>query len=101
MASVLNTVPTKVTPNMNDQLLAPFTEKEVKEALFQMFPTKAPGPDGLPAHFFQQHWDVCGEEITEVVLRILKGDDNPSCINETLIVLIPKVSGTEDSLSTD
>ena len=32
MASVLNTVPTKVTPEMNDQLLAPFTEKEVKEA---------------------------------------------------------------------
>jgi len=55
MASVLNTVPTKVTPDMNDQLLAPFTEKEVKEALFQMFPTKAPGPDGLPAHFFQRH----------------------------------------------
>jgi len=96
MASVLNTMPTKVTPDMNDQLLAPFTEKEVKEALFQMFPTKAPEPDGLPAHFFWRHWDVCGEEITEVMLRILKGDDDPSCINETLIVLIPKVSGAED-----
>ena len=44
MASVLNTVPAKVTPEMNDQLLAPFEEKEVKEALFQMFPTKEPGP---------------------------------------------------------
>jgi len=52
MDTVLNTVPTKVTAQMNDQLLAPFEEKEVKEALFQMFPTKAPGPDGLPAHFF-------------------------------------------------
>ena len=41
---MLNTVPAKVTPEMNDQLLAPFEEKEVKEALFQMFPTKAPGP---------------------------------------------------------
>ena len=55
MANMLNTVPTKVTPDMNDQLLAPFTEKEVKEALFQMFPTKVLGPDGLPAHFFQRH----------------------------------------------
>ena len=59
MASVLDTVPTKVTQEMNDQLLARFMEKEVKEALFQMFPTKASGPDGLPAHFFQRHWDVC------------------------------------------
>jgi len=68
MESVLNVVPVKVTPEMNDQLLAPFVEKEVKDALFQMFPTKAPGPDGLPAHFFQRHWSLCGEEVTKVVL---------------------------------
>jgi hypothetical protein len=71
MEAVLGTVPIKVTPEMNDDLLKPFVEKEVKEALFQMFPTKAPGPDGFPAHFFQQHWEVCGAEVTTVVLRIL------------------------------
>jgi hypothetical protein len=49
--SVLNTVPAKVTPDMSDQLIAPFREKEVKEAIFQMFPTKALGLDGLLAHF--------------------------------------------------
>jgi len=37
---------------MNEGLLAPFEKEEVKIALFQMFPTKAPGPDGMPAHFF-------------------------------------------------
>jgi hypothetical protein len=73
-----------------------FKEREVKEALFQMFPTKAPGPDGFPAHFFQRHWDLCGEEVTSVVLRILKGEDNPDVINDTLIVLIPKVVGAEE-----
>jgi len=52
MSEVLDTVPVKVTAAMNDQLIAPFEEREVKEALFQMFPTKAPGPDGFPAHFF-------------------------------------------------
>jgi len=34
MDAVLNTVPTKVTAAMNSSLLAAFSEKEVKEALF-------------------------------------------------------------------
>jgi hypothetical protein len=96
MEAVLSTVPTKVTPAMNDGLLKPFEEKEIKEALFQMFPTKAPGPDGFPAHFFQRHWDVCGTEVTSVVLRILRGEDDPSVINNTFIVLIPKVASPEE-----
>jgi hypothetical protein len=52
MEAVLGTVPIKVTPEMNDGLLKPFVEKEVKEALFQMFTTKAPRPDGFPTHLF-------------------------------------------------
>ena len=73
---------------MNDQLLVPFESKEVKGALFHMFPTKAPGPDGFPAHFFQFHWDLCREEVTSVVLRVLREEDDVSSINDTLIVLI-------------
>jgi hypothetical protein len=42
--------------------------------------------------FFQRHWDVCGKEITSVVLRVLSGEDDPATINDTFIVLIiPKV----------
>src|ERR1043165_2065688 len=69
---VLNHVPTKVTQQMNDIVCAPYTESEVKTALFQMFPTKAPGPDGFPTHFYQQNWELCGKEVTEVVLKIVR-----------------------------
>ena len=71
--------------------MAPYTGEEVKSALFQMYPTKAPGPDGYPAHFFQRHWELCGTEVTNVVLRILRGEESPEVINETFLVLIPKV----------
>lgn len=67
MEAVLNIVPSKVTSQMNDNLIATFKEQEtkdalfvVKNALFHMFPTKAPGPNRYPAHFFQCHWDLCG-----------------------------------------
>ncbi|KAL9666473.1 hypothetical protein QQ045_000806 [Rhodiola kirilowii] len=38
-----NMVPKLVTEEMNAMLTSPFTEGEVKRALFQMHPTKAPG----------------------------------------------------------
>ena len=52
MHLILDHVCRKVTDDMNNFLCAPFTENEVKIALFQMCPTKSPGPDGFPAHFF-------------------------------------------------
>ena len=91
MEVVLDHVPRKVTTAMNNILHAPYTSAEVKIALFQMFPTKAPGPDGFPAYFYQRHWDVCGEEITKAVLKIVRGEESPECINDTFLVLIPKV----------
>jgi hypothetical protein len=53
MDRVLSIIPLKVTAEMNSKLLDPYTEGEVKEALFQMFPTKAPEPNGFPTHFFR------------------------------------------------
>lgn len=96
MERVLSTVPTKVTTAMNEQLLMAFEKEEIKRALFQMFPAKAPGPDGLPAHFFQRNWELCGDEISEIVLQVLRGEDDPTIINNTCIVLIPKVDNPNE-----
>jgi hypothetical protein len=43
----------KITPEMNDELCKTFTDHEIGDALFEMGPLKAPGPDGFPARFFQ------------------------------------------------
>jgi hypothetical protein len=52
MEGVLRCVPKRVGPEMNRKLDALFVASEVKTALFEMYPTKAPGPDRFPAHFF-------------------------------------------------
>jgi hypothetical protein len=70
---------------MNSTLESPLSKEEIKVALFQMFPIKASGPDGYLAHFFQRHWDLCGDEVCDVVLRVLKGEDDLSLINNTYV----------------
>jgi hypothetical protein len=44
----------KVTPVENDMLTAPFTESEIKEAVFSCYAEGAPGPDGLSFLFYQK-----------------------------------------------
>jgi hypothetical protein len=42
MHEVLDVILEKVNDQMNGQLCAPYIDKEIKTALFQMGPTKAP-----------------------------------------------------------
>ena len=51
----LGAVRQKVTPRMNGALLSEFKVEEFRFALNQMHPTKAPGPDGMSAMFFQKY----------------------------------------------
>ncbi|KAK9988296.1 hypothetical protein SO802_028535 [Lithocarpus litseifolius] len=50
--NVLDPVERLVTPDMNQQLLQPYTPEEIKRALFQMHPSKSPGLDGMSPFFF-------------------------------------------------
>ncbi|CAM8915205.1 unnamed protein product [Rhodiola kirilowii] len=88
-------VPKLITNEMNEMLSAPFTEIEVRRALFQMHPTKAPGLDGFPALFFQSNWDIVGEDVVKEVLNCLNNNVLDGELNETLIVLVPKVKEVE------
>ena len=48
----------QVSKKENNLLTAPYSEEEVRKAVFLMEHNKAPGPDGFPAEFYQKFWEV-------------------------------------------
>lgn len=79
-----------VDQDLNQRLDLPFSKEEVKKALFDLNPNKAPGPDGFTALFYQEAWDTVGEEMTVVILGILNDGAPLHDWNETVVTLIPK-----------
>ena len=88
---LMTLVEERVTSNMNDQLYKEFSEEEIGDALFQIGPLKAPGPDGFPARFFQQNWKVMKDEVVHAVREFFRPGIMPEGVNESAIVLIPKI----------
>ena len=76
---------------MNQDLILSINESEVRLALKQMYPLKAPGLDGMPPLFFQHFWSISVVVVTKTVLDFLNHGISPPNFNESHIVLIPKV----------
>ncbi|XP_019179038.1 PREDICTED: uncharacterized protein LOC109174248 [Ipomoea nil] len=89
-SAIFASVSQTVTAEMNACLLQPFTIIDVKAALFDMAPEKAPGPDGLSPAFFQHFWPVIGHDLAVFVIGCVENKDFPRGLNESNIVLIPK-----------
>lgn len=59
----------KVTPVMNQKLLAEFNVEEISEAMQQMDHLKAPGLNGFSASFFLQNWTTIHTEVCVAILH--------------------------------
>ena len=90
MDDVIESVDQVVTEGMTQSLTCPYTEEEVKTALFQMHPSKSPGPNGMSPFFFQKFWHIFGHDVTTIVLFVLHPGRYLRKMNYTHIVLIPK-----------
>ena len=72
MEKCLDAVPSRVTEDMLMVLSSESTAEEVKVALFQMGPIKAPGPDGMNAFFYKNFWHIVGDDVVFAVLDFFK-----------------------------
>ncbi|KAK2662764.1 hypothetical protein Ddye_001338 [Dipteronia dyeriana] len=75
---------------MKGNLSSSFSAEEVSVAVFDLNPTKNPGPDDFQAIFFQKSWDLIRGDVTKVCLSVLNGSSSIREFNETNVVLIPK-----------
>ncbi|KAK2427531.1 hypothetical protein QL285_026105 [Trifolium repens] len=55
------------------RLVEPIRGVEIKEAMFDIHPWKAPGPDGYPAGFYQQGWEIVGNSVTDFISNVEGG----------------------------
>ena len=69
--------------------------EEVKQAIFAMRSLKALGPDGLNPLFYQSQWDIVGTSMLSKVNLMFHKKEEVRGVNETNIVLIPKVEHSE------
>ena len=67
-----------------------FTIEEVLQALNDMGPMKAPGPDGFDAIFYQNFWNIVEPRVMATCLGVLNDGKSIVVINGTNIVLILK-----------
>ncbi|KAK0578928.1 hypothetical protein LWI29_018508 [Acer saccharum] len=82
--------------NEASNLCRVISDEEVKESIFSIGGLKAPGPDGIPAAFYHNQWEVCGKELVGVVRESFRVGSFPAELNQTLITLVPKVPSPLD-----
>jgi hypothetical protein len=92
---ILTDVDRKVTAEMNQLLLAPFTREEVKKALFSIGDLKALRLDGLHVIFFKRFWNLLEDDLVDEVLGAVQSAFVPMGWNDTTIVMIPKIDNPD------
>lgn len=69
----------------------PFSDAEIHDTVFSLAQGKAPGPDGFGVEFFKHNWEIVGPLVIEAVKDFLTTGKLLREINNTILVLIPKV----------
>jgi hypothetical protein len=86
-----NLIPTLISVDENSVLYKLSTPLEIKDVLFDMQSLKATGPDGLPPLFYKKYWPIVGSEVILAVQNFFRTGHLLKEINNSFIVLIPKV----------
>lgn len=76
-------------------LVEPFSDEEIHATVVQMGNLKAPRLNGFQGIFYQSFWDTIKVEVQALMRCFETSEVNPSSLNATHIVLVPKVPNPE------
>ena len=89
-SGILDLVVERVNNDMNESLPKSYTPEEISDALFQIGPLKAPGPDGFPACFYQRNWGELKDDVVNAVKEFFELGGMPTGVNDTVVSLYQK-----------
>jgi hypothetical protein len=89
----LSIVPSLLKDEINLRLVEEVTQQEIREALDQMHPDKAPGPDGFTARFYQHCWGIVKSDLTKMIRKSQASNKIGGSTNSAFLALIPKEKG--------
>lgn len=82
----------KLFTGHSTMLIAPFSQKEIDEAVTSCDGEKAPGPYGFTFNFIKAAWEVLKDDVYSIVNEFWASSWLQKGSNNAFIVLIPKLS---------
>ena len=95
LSDIFDGFPARVTAEINQKLSREVSDVEIRDAVFGIKSSSAPGWDGLNGLFFQKYWDIIGPDITKEIKAFFSTGSFPREWNVTQLCLIPKVINPE------
>ncbi|GKV41384.1 hypothetical protein SLEP1_g48927 [Rubroshorea leprosula] len=85
----------KISHEEKAMLEAPFSEEEVRQAVWSCESTKAPGPDGFNFKFVKEMWGTLKDDVMGYISDFHKHGKLVRGMNCSFIALIPKVNSPQ------
>ncbi|KAJ8257372.1 hypothetical protein GJAV_G00184900 [Gymnothorax javanicus] len=95
--ALMDTFLGSLTRRLGEEFMeAELSTEELTQAARSMNHHKAPGPDGIPAEFYQAFWDLLKEDVAEVFRAAYREGRLGASLRQSVVSLVPKKGDLKD-----